>query len=521
MHHPPLESQSDAVDFLAASETHGGLPVQRIDTHIGQVFIAGDRAYKLKRAVEFPYLDFSTVALRRQACERELEINRRTAPEIYLGVAPLVRREDGTLAFGQKETATEPAVVDWVVVMRAFDQDGLFDRLAREGRLTDELLIALADEIHRFHDQARAIGRDEPNRGGAAGLCVTVAENGEDLALRPDLFDPAHAAALEKRQRETIERLRPLLEDRFARGLVRHCHGDLHLRNICLLDGRPRLFDAIEFSEAMANIDVLYDLAFLLMDLDHRRLRPQANLVMNRYLSRDGALAGLAALPLFLSILAAVRAKVSAATEAGQSDPEVCARLREEARDYFLAALGYLAPTPPSLVAVGGFSGSGKSTLARRLAPSLGAAPGALHLRSDVIRKALFGVDELTRLPPKAYGSPVSVKVYREMLSRAREAITAGHAVVVDAVYDRPESRREVEALAGELGVSFTGFWLQASPALSLARAAARRKDASDATPAVVRQQMSIDPGRITWHRLDADRRPDRVATQAFGRLFQ
>ncbi len=506
--------QSAAEAFLSDPETHSVAAVQRIDTHIGMVFIAGARAYKLKRAVKFPYLDFSTLALRRAACEQELAINRRTAPEIYLEARPIVRGSDGSLSFGDARAPSE-AVVDWVVVMNAFAQDGLFDRMAQTGRLSDALLAELAHEIFRFHDGAEVITRDLPNRGGANGMAVVVEENAIDFAERPDLFERKACERLNELSHETIARLTPLLEDRFDRGLVRHCHGDLHLRNICLVEGRPRLFDAIEFSDAIASIDVLYDLAFLLMDLDHRGMRPAANLVFNRYLARAAEEAGLAAMPLFLSARAAIRAKVTAAAAASQADRAVRKVMDEEARSYFAAARSYLAPPGARLVAVGGLSGTGKSTLARAIAPGIGPVPGALHLRSDAIRKALFGVEEQEALPPKAYRPAVSVRVYDEVLRRARAALAAGHAVIVDAVYAKAETRAEVEALAGDAAVPFAGLWLEARPETMFARADARRADASDATSDVVRQQLGGDTGKITWHRLDAEQHIEQVVAAA------
>jgi aminoglycoside phosphotransferase family enzyme/adenylate kinase family enzyme len=503
-----VADQGEVAAFLARAETHGGAPVERIDTHAAIVFLAGDLAYKVKRAVYYPYMDFSTLARRRRACEKEVEINRRTAPEVYLGAFPILRGTDGALSLND---AGE--VVEWVVLMRRFDQAGLFDRLAQKGRLTPELLVHLADVVAAFHGSAEPT----PEQFGGAGWVIE--ENAGEFTERPDLFAPDQAKALTAAARSALEATTALLEARRARGLVRRCHGDLHLRNVCLIAGRPTLFDAIEFNDAIACIDVFYDLAFLLMDLDHRGLRPAANLVFNRYLQRSGDLDALPALPLFLSLRAAVRAKVSASAAPSQGQAAERRRLENEARAYFSAAAAYLAPAPARLVAVGGFSGSGKSTLARALAPVLGAAPGALHLRSDVLRKALYGVDELTRLPQDAYRSEVSAQVYGELLVQARRALAAGQAVILDAVYAKPEGRAQLEDLARQVGVGFTGLWLEAPRDVLLARAAARRADASDATPAVVARQLAEDPGAITWHRLEACSAPEDLVSQAAGAL--
>jgi len=312
-----------------------------------------------------------------------------------------------------------------------------------------------------------------------------------------------------------LGRIETLLDERMAQGLVRRCHGDLHLRNICVIDGRPTIFDGIEFNDAIACIDVLYDLAFLLMDLDHRGLRSYANLVLNRYLRHGDDLPGLAAMPLFLSVRAAVRAKVSISMAASQARPDAAQPLADEAGVYFRAARAYLEPALPRLVAVGGLSGTGKTSLARELAPDLGAPPGALHLRSDVLRKALAGVGELNRLVPKSYNAAASEVVYAELVRRTRAALDAGRAVIVDAVYARPEERAAIEAVARDLGVPFHGLWLECPEDVMIARVAGRRADASDATIEVLRRQLGYDISAITWHRLDASDAPEAVSATA------
>jgi hypothetical protein len=388
------QDQSAVLALLADPATYGARvdDVQRIDTHGAIVFLAGERAYKVKRAVAYPYMDFSTLEQRRRLCLREREINSRTAPGLYLDVVPVTETAAGLALSGDGEA------VEWVLVMRRFGQDQLLSQLAEAGRLTAQTMTALADAVARFHDAA------EPRHDIAAGARAmrwVVSENGEEFAERTNLFDPDTARRVTEGGLAQIDRHAALLDARAAGGKVRLCHGDMHLRNVVLLDGKPTLFDAIEFNDAIACIDVVYDLAFLLMDLEHRGLRPFANLVLNRYLQRRDEAEALALLPLFLSARAAVRAKVAASLEAvAGKDGDKAAR-RTEALAYFELAGRYLDPPPPCLVAVGGLSGTGKTTLARALAPDLGAAPGALHLRSDVLRKQLAGVDELEPTPPK------------------------------------------------------------------------------------------------------------------------
>jgi len=508
------DGQSEVAAFLADPSAHGEncARVERIDTHGAMVFLAGDRAYKVKRAVRFPYMDFSTLELRRRACTREIELNRRTAPELYIGTVAITREANGALMLGGPGEA-----IEWAVVMRRFPQEALGDRLAQAGRFTLELAATLADEVAAFHDRAEPMRR--AGGGGAAGLRVVIDENFAELRLRPDLFPSAEVADLAAVTGEHLEQVAALLDNRLAEGLVRRCHGDLHLRNICIVNERPRIFDCIEFNDAIACIDVLYDLSFLLMDLEHRGLRLHANLILNRYLQRRDDIAGLAALPLFLSTRAAVRAKVSISAADSQTDPAAARCLCDEAAGYFRAAHAFLQPVAPRLVAIGGLSGTGKTCLARELAPGLGAPPGALHLRSDVLRKSYHGVDELHPLPPSAYSATQTAEVYARLAAHAKTGLAAGRAVIADAVYADPAERDAIEAIAGELGVRFVGIWLEAPAEQIVGRVAGRRGDASDATPDIVRQQLTYDIGPLTWHRLDASGARAMVAAEAKDRI--
>jgi predicted kinase len=297
-----------------------------------------------------------------------------------------------------------------------------------------------------------------------------------------------------------------ILNERALAGLVRRCHGDLHLNNIVLWHDHPRLFDALEFDDDLATVDTLYDLAFLLMDLDRNRQRQAANIVLNRYLWRSNTqldLRGLRALPLFLGLRAGIRAMVTA-ERAEQGSASVADR--QSACELLDAGITYLTPNAPQLVAIAGLSGSGKSTLGRALAPEVGPAPGAVHLRSDPERKGLYDVDETNRLGPGAYTEEANRKVYATLRTKARQVLAAGHAAVVDAVFDRPEERAGIEVVAAELGVVFRGLWLEAPASQLLDRVGARRGDASDATAEVVRQQLARDTGPLTtsWFAIDA-----------------
>jgi hypothetical protein len=501
-------TQDEVIAFLSEPSAHGLRTgrVERIDTHISVVFLARQRAYKLKRAVAFPYLDYLTLERRREACEREVQLNRRTARGLYLAVIAVTRSPDGRLALGG---AGEP--VEWLVEMRRFDQDRLLDGMAERGELDLELASRLAYAVAALHDHARP----RRDHGGSGGMRWVVDGNHRELTAEPAVLgrhscDLLHAATL-----AALDHLSLLLDARRAMGLVRQCHGDLHLHNVCLIGGEPTLFDAIEFDDEIACVDVMYDLAFLLMDLLHRHLRTHANAVMNSYLEARSDFGGLALLPLFLSCRAAIRAKISIAEAAVQRDAAAAALRREEANQYLDLALTLLAPRQPRIIVIGGFSGSGKSTLARQLAPDVGAAPGAVLLRSDVIRKRLFGVDPLARLPGSAYDAEATARVYAWMIHAAESAAQAGHSVVVDAVFADPVHRTALKRAAASVGVPIAGIWLDVRAPVAARRLRARVRDASDATVDVLLAQMMRSTGPIAWTRIDASGPVEKVEEAA------
>src|SRR5271166_3738897 len=511
VHNITPETQEAVFRFLADPGTYGlREPVGRVDTANAVVFLAGPDAYKVKRAVKFPFMDLSTLDRRRAACEAEIAVNQDNGPGIYLEALPIVRRGGGLALGGEGE------IVEWAVHMRRFDENATLDRAAARGEVSDEIIDKLAFAIRRSH--ARAPRRDAAR--AAHAIETYIEQNHAAFAERPELFPVAKAQRLTHDSRLAFAVARPQLIARGAAGMTRRCHGDLHLRNIVLIDGEPTLFDAVEFSDEVASGDVLYDLAFLLMDLEERGLRGQANRLLNRYLAHEPpeALAGLAALPLFMSLRAAIRAKVESA---GADRLQGAARdeALKRARRYFDCAAEFLSYVAPRLVAVGGLSGAGKSALAAALAPRLGRAPGALVLRSDVERKAMFGVDETTRLPDSAYAPEVTRDVYRLIDDKARRALRAGQGVVLDATFSSARERRAAGAVAAEVGVAFDGLFLEAPLETRLARVGAREADASDADVAIARGQRAEPLGEKGWTALDAGGTLNETAALALGRL--
>jgi hypothetical protein len=305
------------------------------------------------------------------------------------------------------------------------------------------------------------------------------------------------------------------LDRRGQQGFVRRCHGDLHLANIVSIDGRPVLFDAIEFDPAIASIDVLYDLAFPLMDLLHYGEPEAANAVLNRYLATtsEDNLDALASLPLFLSMRAAIRAHVLLArldrSETNQDN------IGRAAQSYFELARLSVSPPAAKLIAIGGLSGTGKSVLARALGGLTNPLPGAVVLRSDAIRKQMLHVAETDRLPATAYQPETTQRVYRILAERAARVLSQGHSVIADAVYAGEAERVAIANVASDINLSFTGFFLTASLAIRMERIGSRVNDVSDATSEVVQLQDRYDIGPIDWAIIDASGTPEQTLTQS------
>jgi aminoglycoside phosphotransferase family enzyme/cytidylate kinase len=510
----PAISQDDIIEFLSRAEAYGVGSVERIDTHISVVFLAGQRAYKLKRAIKTEYLDYSTLDLRRRFCEAEIEINRRTAPDLYLETAPVTRDAAGRLAIaGQGE------IVEWLVVMKRFDRGALLDDLARAGRLTPALMLGAADAVAEMHAASPPAARRE----GTTPLREVIEQNESALFLRaPANFHASDVTEWSKAAEAALEAASATLDLRAQEGKIRQCHGDLHLRNICIHHGVPVPFDAVEFNDAINTIDVLYDLAFLLMDLDHRGERSLANLTLNRYLGITTDYAGLPALPLFLSVRAALRAHISAAVADAQPEKrglDYERKSRAEPESYLALARRYLTPADAVLVAVAGLSGSGKSSVARAIAPHIGRLPGAIHIQSDVTRKRLFDVLPEVRLGAHAYDNVTSRRVYALLRERAVTTLKSGFSVVVDATFLDATERVAIEAAAVDAGTRFYGIWLDAPRRVLEKRIGARTADPSDATVEVLADQARATPGKIGWTTLYSGDSADATVARVLGQM--
>lgn len=491
--------QEAVLAFLANGAN--GRPT-RIDTHASIVFLEPDRVLKIKRAVRLPFLDYGTLEKRKEACEEELLVNKRLAPAIYRRVVPITRGANGISIAGSGE------VIEWAVEMARFDERQTFDHLAARGEITPELGEALADVMLAAHESAPVSDGSTWPRS-ITGLIDrnTARFHSVDLLARDDV------ERLDAASRREINKHFELMQQRAAAGFARRCHGDAHLGNIVLIDGKPMLFDAIEFDPVIATTDVLYDLAFPLMDLVHCGGAGAANRLFNRYLQASwrAHADAMRLLPLFLSIRAAIRAHVLFTRHEQSADDAIAA----QGRSYFELALQLIAPERPSLLAVGGRSGTGKSVLARTIAATLAPPPGALVLRSDVIRKELFDIDPLSALPETGYAPEVTSRVYHVMNARAATAMRQGISVVLDAAFLDAAERKPLPDLADAGGAAFHGLFLDADINVRLQRIAGRGRDASDANSDVALRQENYDIGELDWPKLDASGSPQDTLARA------
>jgi aminoglycoside phosphotransferase family enzyme/predicted kinase len=497
-------SQEEVIRFLeSASAIPAAGPVRHVQTHCAHVFLAGDVALKIKRSVCYDYLDQSTPDLRHALLDRELTLNKPTAPMIYRDVIPITRASGGGL-----ELNGAGVPVEWVLRMHRFAADCEMTAVAASGRLTEAVAEALGRTIQRFHT-----------------TCPVMSEPGDDLirdilnelerVLSPlaGVIGGGMVDMFHSRARQHLTDLSPLLRERSASGHVRRVHGDLHLRNLLLIDGQPVLFDALEFDERLATCDVLYDLAFLLMDLCHRGFGRQANAAMAAYLLAAAGTedTGLSALPLFMAVRAAIRAMVLLQTDqaTGLADTST-----DEARLYLTLALSWLDAAKPVLIAVGGVSGTGKTVLSRDLAATIGTCPGAVHLRTDTERKAqAMSVD---------YAPAARRAIYDQMLARAGNVLATGRSVILDGTFLDEEQRKAAERLAFRSGAGFCGIWLTAPKSTLIERVTARSGDASDADAAVVKAQISASPSTPRgpgWVTVDASGTAQTTRAAAYAAL--
>jgi aminoglycoside phosphotransferase family enzyme/predicted kinase len=465
------------------------LRLPAIETHISYVLLTGEFAYKIKKAVRFEFLDFSTLALRRFFCDEELRLNRRLAPSIYLDVIPITGTLDAPIVGG-----TGPAI-EYAVKMRQFDQAGLLSRVIERDELTSAAVDALAGEVASFHAGTARATADLPYARPEDVLQLAL---DNFTAMRPSVRDARDRASLEQLHDWTgreSERCAPAFSARRRDGFVRECHGDLHLGNIALVDGRMTLFDCIEFSPSLRWSDVMSDVAFLVMDLRDRNRPDLAARFLNAYLETTGDYDGLEVLPFYIVYRALVRAKV-ACMRLAQTPADSAAQLIAHYRTYLSLAVRETEIRRPAIVITHGVTGSGKTVRSQALVESI----GAIRVRSDVERKRLFGLDAAARSESTVgaglYTEDASRRTYARLASLARTIAAAGYPVVLDAAFLRRRQRDLLRDVARDLGVPFVIADCSAPEAVlreRVSRRLAERSDASEATLDVLEHQLASD----------------------------
>ena len=439
---------------------------QLLETHISWVLLAGDYAWKIKKPVDFGFLDFSSLNKRRFYCEEELRLNSRLAPDMYLEVVAVAGTPDAPRLDGDGEP------LDFAVKMRRFDQSGLLSN--RLTRLDPGLMDELAGLVADFHQQIQVCGEDCAY-GSPGSVLTPMLDNFStirDLGQPPEIND--QLARIEAWTRSRAEALNPVLQARKVNGFIRECHGDMHLGNITLIDERPVIFDGIEFNPGLRWIDTMNEVAFLLMDLREKQLPQLAWHFLNRYLQQTGDYSGLALSAFYQAYRAMVRAKVAALGGNRQSG----------FGSYLQQAEACTGSSAPRLIITHGLSGSGKSHTASRAADQL----GAIHLRSDIERKRLAGLAALSRtdsgLDSGIYARDKTAQTYQQLLRLAQQVLQDGYSVIVDATFLLGEQRRVFRGLADQLSIPFAILDMQTPESLLRQRIRQRRQQARDPSEA-------------------------------------
>jgi aminoglycoside phosphotransferase family enzyme/predicted kinase len=456
-------------------------PIQLSQTHVSYVLLTGDYAYKLKKPVNFGFLDFSTLEKRQHFCQEELRLNRRGAAELYLEVLPITLEGEKYQLGGMVEP------VEYVVKMREFPQETLLSNLFETGKLNEAHLEELGRVVAQYHaktetnDYIRSFGE-------VAQVRAAFDENYEQTekyiggSQTQQQFDETKAYT-----NEFFAERAELFHKRIQNNYIRECHGDLHLRNICLWQDKILLFDCIEFNEPFRFVDVMFDIAYAVMDLEAQERPDLSNAYLNTYLEQTGDWEGLEVLPIYLNRQSYVRAKV---TSFLLDDPGVPAAVKEEAAKtaakYYKLAWQYTQPKQGRLILMSGLSGSGKSTTAKYLARQF----NAIHIRSDAVRKHLGGIPLSERGGDDLYTPEMTQKTYTRLLNLGTILANQGFTVILDAKYDQEQLRKDAIAQAQKYQLPIQIINCTAPLEVIQERLANRTGDIADATVDLLTSQI-------------------------------
>ncbi len=465
-------------------------PIKLLQTHISYVLLTGDYAYKVKKPADFGFLNFSTLDRREYFCQEELRLNQRLCPELYLQVLPLGQKTDGSFTWDL--SASE--ICDYAIQMRQFDQAQLFSRLFEANQLTPELMIKLGRQLAEFHRQA-ATDAEITDYASPAGV-KQVVEN--SYGLGQGFIGRSQTEAQFQGTKAFTDQFfidhQDWLIERQGLGKIRECHGDIHLNNICLFNDEIQIFDCIEFNKEFRNIDVIYDAAFLVMDLEFRGRADLANIFLNAYIEWSGDYAGAILLPLYLSMRAYIRGNVNSLALNDPAIPESDkTAIQATAAAYYHQAWAYTQPKTGQIFVMVGVSGSGKSTVGKQIA----AQTQGIQIRSDAVRKHLAGL-ELTQRGDQSgafgkgiYTPEMTAKTYHRLLELGLLLASQGLTVILDAKYDQRDLRAAVltQAKAAQIPVKF--IHCQARPETLRTRLTQRQGDIADATAKILETQLA------------------------------
>lgn len=473
----PDQSQLVASLCDPAVYHHPVRDIRVVETHISYVILTGDVAYKIKKPVALSFLDFSTLEKRKFYCEQELSFNRRLSPDLYLGVVPI------TGTFEQPSISGPGGTIEYAVQMVQFDRNKELPFLVQQGEVDKGMIGTLAEEVADFHQRVeRAAPEDEFGSCELVGRIIK--DNFSEIA--PCLADDDRLDDLESWVDDKLKALRGTLQNRHDGGFIRECHGDMHLGNMVLINDRIRLFDCLEFNEQLRWIDVMSEVAFLVMDLDYHGQKALAAHFLNCYLRVTGDYEGLGVLPLYLVYRAMVRAKVACIRERQTAQAK---KATSDTIGHLTLACSYTRPKSNRLVIMRGVSGSGKSWIAERVASLM----PAIHIRSDVERIRLD--QEPGNEPAVRYSKQNIERVYQRLSSLAGVILEAGFAVVVDATFLERDQRDRFARLAGAANVPFTILDIHCPEQILRTRVQARLakgEDPSEATLSVLEQQLKV-----------------------------
>ena len=466
--------------------------IELIETHISWVILTGDFVYKIKKPVNFGFLDFSTLEKRHEYCEQEVILNSRLASELYLGVVSISGTAEKPVINGEGNNGEEN-IFEYAVQMRQFPQSAQLDNKLAAGELVIEQMDAIAQMVADFH-ASTAVADNLVNFGKKELIKKPVIENFQLISkyLNTNEYDN-QLKILKKWSYSEFAKLESVFKQRKTDGFIRECHGDMHLRNLVWLDGKPLAFDCIEFNPELRWIDVISEVAFLVMDLQDRQQHQLAHRFLNSYLEKTGDYAGLSVLPFYLCYRAMVRAKVDALRleQEGVDRKEKTQQLAEF-KSYLALASRYTKSTPVKIIIMRGLSASGKSTISQAVLDTL----GAIRIRSDVERKRIFNTSyddnrAKNEIDAGIYSKDASQKTYEKLADLASTIIHAGFNVIVDAAFLKYEQREVFQTLASNLNVAYFILEVTASTEELRRRIVARKNDVSDADLGVLEHQLS------------------------------